>query len=96
MPCTEDVAIRGYTIAIILIACFAKIFPAALMARLTTKESNRFCVTVGVLMNTRGLVELIALNVALSYVCVSTLCYCIDLILAFRTFSASACSPCLC
>ena len=44
-------------------------FPAALMARLVTKESNRFCMTVGVLMNTRGLVELVALNAALSYVC---------------------------
>ena len=60
---------RGYTVIIILIACFAKIFPAYAMAKCVTAEGHRFCVTVGVLMNTRGLVELIALNVALQYVC---------------------------
>jgi len=55
----------GDTVAIIAIATFAKVFPAYTMSKLVTKKPHRFCLTVGVLMNTRGLVELIALNVAL-------------------------------
>ena len=54
---------------ITLIASFAKIVPASLVAKYVTGRSNRYCITVGILMNTRGLVELIALNIALEYVC---------------------------
>ena len=53
----------GITIAVWLIATFAKFTPATLMTKLITRRDWRFSVTVGVLMNTRGLVELIALNI---------------------------------
>ncbi len=59
---------RGICLAVILISTFAKFIPAFFMTRWLTKESWRFCSTVGILMNTRGLVELIALNVALQFV----------------------------
>ena len=59
---------RGYTVIIIIIATFAKVFPAYVLTKMIVKETHRFSLTVGILMNTRGLVELIALNVALQFV----------------------------
>ena len=56
----------GITIAVWVIATFAKFTPATLMTKLMTGRDWRFAVTVGVLMNTRGLVELIALNIGYS------------------------------
>jgi Kef-type K+ transport system membrane component KefB len=61
--------LRGITIAIIAFACVGKMVPGIFMTKLIAKESWRFCLSIGVLMNTRGLVELIALNVALNLVC---------------------------
>lgn len=58
----------GITLAIIGIACFAKFTPTCLVGKLVTKRDWRFCVTLGLLMNTRGLVEVIALNIGLSMV----------------------------
>lgn len=58
----------GITLAIIAIACVAKFLPACLCSKLVTGRGWRFCVSMGVLMNTRGLVEVIALNVGLSMV----------------------------
>ena len=58
----------GTTVAITMIGTAGKFIPVHLMTWLFTRESQRFCVTMGVLMNTRGLVELIALNVALQSV----------------------------
>lgn len=56
------------TLAITGIACFAKFTPACLVGKLVTKREWRFCVTLGLLMNTRGLVEVIALNIGLTMV----------------------------
>ena len=58
----------GITVAIILVACFAKFVPAFVVTKIVTRRSLRFCTAVGVLMNTRGLVEIIALNVGLTLV----------------------------
>jgi Kef-type K+ transport system membrane component KefB len=58
----------GITLAIICIACFAKFTPTCLMSKLVTKRDWRFCTAMGLLMNTRGLVEVIALNIGLSMV----------------------------
>jgi hypothetical protein len=38
------------------------------MSKLVTKRDWRFCTAMGLLMNTRGLVEVIALNIGLSMV----------------------------
>lgn len=56
------------TLAIIGVACFAKFTPTCLVGKLVTKRDWRFCVALGLLMNTRGLVEVIALNIGLSMV----------------------------
>ena len=58
----------GIAIAITMIGTAGKVLPVYLMTWLFTRQSQRFCVTMGILMNTRGLVELIALNVALQSV----------------------------
>ncbi|CAF3930301.1 unnamed protein product [Rotaria magnacalcarata] len=52
-------------IAIVLIASLSKIVPVTLMAKLVTrkKESWSFALTVGILMNTRGIVQLAVLNI---------------------------------
>ncbi|KYQ92700.1 Na+/H+ antiporter [Tieghemostelium lacteum] len=54
----------GLTIFIIFIACFGKIGGATLASRFT-KNTWRESITVGFLMNTKGLVELIVLNIGL-------------------------------
>eukprot|EP01133_Synstelium_polycarpum_P015937 gene15937-18946_t len=54
----------GLTILIIVVACVGKIGGATLASRFT-KNSWRESITVGFLMNTKGLVELIVLNIGL-------------------------------
>lgn len=58
----------GITLAIICIASLAKFVPATLVSKLVTRRKWKFCVTMGILMNTRGLVEVIALNIGLNMV----------------------------
>ncbi|EFA77265.1 Na+/H+ antiporter [Heterostelium album PN500] len=57
-------AAGGCTILIIVVACVGKIGGATLAARYC-KNSWRESITVGFLMNTKGLVELIVLNIGL-------------------------------
>jgi Kef-type K+ transport system membrane component KefB len=59
----------GIVLALICIASAAKFTPACLVSKLLLRDKCwRFCTAVGMLMNTRGLVELIALNIGLSMV----------------------------
>ena len=65
---TNITTIKGSTLIgavflVWLVATVGKFVPAFLTTRLVTGRSWRYSATVGVLMNTRGLVELIALNV---------------------------------
>jgi Kef-type K+ transport system membrane component KefB len=56
-------------LALICIASAAKFTPACLVSKLLLRDKcRRFCTAVGMLMNTRGLVELIALNIGLTMV----------------------------
>ncbi len=54
-------------IFVIAIACIGKMLPALLVARLTTKKPWRFCASLAVLMNTRGLVEVRQCHLASRY-----------------------------
>lgn len=49
----------------ILMACIAKFVPSILVSKIVTRKSWGFCASLGILMNTRGLVELIVLNIGL-------------------------------
>ena len=60
----EDI---GTLIAIFSLAVFVKFIPSCLLTKIMMKGYPwRYCIAIGFLMNTRGLVELIALNVGLS------------------------------
>mmetsp|Transcript_5550 Transcript_5550/g.13807 ORF Transcript_5550/g.13807 Transcript_5550/m.13807 type:complete len:533 (-) Transcript_5550:284-1882(-) len=75
----------GITLAIILIATVAKFVPSALVTRLLGRRSWRFSATVGLLMNTRGLVEIIALNIGLSLGILSTRLFTMLVLMAIAT-----------
>ena len=53
------------TVAIIVFGVALKVIPTSLTTALVAKQGWRFSLGIGVLMNTRGLVEIIALNVGL-------------------------------
>ncbi|CAF1072747.1 unnamed protein product [Adineta steineri] len=55
----------GITVLIFAVATLAKFLPAFIMTKIMIRESWKFAGAVGILMNTRGLVELIALNIGL-------------------------------
>ncbi|CAF1653237.1 unnamed protein product, partial [Adineta ricciae] len=59
----DDKFYGGITVLIFVVATLAKFIPAFIMTKITTRESWKFSAAVGILMNTRGLVELIALNI---------------------------------
>jgi Kef-type K+ transport system membrane component KefB len=59
----------GIVLALICIASASKFTPTFLVSKLLLRDKGwRFCAAIGLLMNTRGLVELIALNIGLSMV----------------------------
>ncbi|KAI8354088.1 Sodium/hydrogen exchanger family-domain-containing protein [Choanephora cucurbitarum] len=55
-------SVWGYVVLVIFLACFGKIVGCTLAARLT-RMTTREALTVGFLMNCKGLVELIVLNI---------------------------------
>jgi hypothetical protein len=75
----------GITLAIILIACVAKFAPGCLLTKVVAKRTWRFSVAMGLLMNTRGLVEIIALNVGLSLGLLSPLLFTMMILMAIAT-----------
>jgi Kef-type K+ transport system membrane component KefB len=75
----------GVLVFVIVLACAAKFVPTTLMSRLLTGKSWRFCVSLGVLMNTRGLVELIVLNIGLDSGILSIRLYTMMVIMAVLT-----------
>ncbi|CAF0736233.1 unnamed protein product [Adineta steineri] len=55
----------GITVLIFAVATLAKFLPAFIMTKIMIRDTWKFSAAVGILMNTRGLVELIALNIGL-------------------------------
>lgn len=75
----------GITVAIICLAVLGKFTAGCLASKVLTKRSWRFCTTVGLFMNTRGLVEIIALNVGLQLGILSTRLFTMMVIMAICT-----------
>lgn len=76
----------GIVVAIFCLAVIAKFVPGCFVTKCLMKNvSWRYCVTMGVLMNTRGLVELIALNVGLQTNILSIELFTILVIMAITT-----------
>lgn len=80
----------GITVALTVIASLAKFTPGCLVTKLATGRDWRFSVTVGILMNTRGLVELIALNIGYSLGILSKQIFTALVIMAIVTTCMSA------
>mmetsp|Transcript_8096 Transcript_8096/g.17328 ORF Transcript_8096/g.17328 Transcript_8096/m.17328 type:complete len:514 (+) Transcript_8096:192-1733(+) len=75
----------GITLAVICLAVVGKFGAGCLASKLLSRRSWRFCVTVGLFMNTRGLVEIIALNVGLQLGILSTRLFTIMVLMAIAT-----------
>ena len=81
----NDKCYGGITVLIFVVATLAKFLPAFLMTKIVTKESWKFSGAIGVLMNTRGLVELIALNIGLQLHILSPRLFTMFIIMAIVT-----------
>jgi len=75
----------GITVLIVVLATFAKFLPGCLLTKIVTRRSWRFSAGVGILMNTRGLVELIALNIGLQLKILSPRLFTMYIIMALVT-----------
>ena len=82
-------AIRGKDIgplfAIIAVACTGKFLPTFVMSRVMAKFSWRDCMSLGILMNTRGLVEVIVLNIGKDIGVLSTELFTLMVVMAIVT-----------
>ncbi|CAM4823933.1 unnamed protein product [Rotaria magnacalcarata] len=75
----------GITVLIFAIATLAKFLPACIVTKIVTRRPWKFAVSVGILMNTRGLVELIALNIGLELKILSPRVFTMLIIMALVT-----------
>ncbi|UJR17848.1 hypothetical protein I4U23_004747 [Adineta vaga] len=75
----------GITVLILFVATFAKFLPGCLMTKIITRRPWKFSISVGILMNTRGLVELIALNIGLQLGILSPRLFTMFIIMALVT-----------
>ena len=82
-------AMIGYTLLIIAVACLGKLGGATLAA-LATGMSMRSSLTLGVLMNTRGLMELIILTVGLKLGVINQQVYGMMVVMALVTTAMAA------
>jgi hypothetical protein len=80
----------GTTFAVFLIASLSKSVPAALFTRLSTNDGWKFSIAVGVCMNVKGMIELVALNEGLTLNIISPRIFTMLVIMALlTTFLAS-------
>jgi len=85
-----DLDLIRITLSVFLIASAAKLLPATLMTKIITKRNWKFSITVGILMNTRGLIELIALNIGYSMGILSQQIFTILVLMALLTSFTTA------
>lgn len=77
-------------IAIVAIASISKIVPVALVTKLVTKKSWSYAIAVGILMNTRGIVQLAVLNIGVELGVLSPIIFAIFVLAAvLMTFATS-------
>jgi Kef-type K+ transport system membrane component KefB len=75
----------GITVLIIVIASLTKFLSGCLVTKIVTRRPWKFAISVGILMNTRGLVELIALNIGLELKILSPRLFTMFIIMALAT-----------
>ncbi len=62
-------------LVLILSASIAKIVPVTIATKLFTQESWSYCCSMGVIMNTRGIVQLVVLNIGVEYKVISPIIF---------------------
>jgi hypothetical protein len=63
-------------------ASIAKIVPVTLMSKLCSKKPWFYCLSIGVLMNTRGIVQLVVLNIGVELGVISPMIFAIFVLMA--------------
>jgi len=77
-------------VVLIILASTAKIVPVTLMSKVTTKKPWHYCLSIGVLMNTRGIVQLVVLNIGVQLNVISPIIFAMFVLMAtVLTFSTS-------
>jgi hypothetical protein len=69
-------------VILVLLASTAKIIPVTLMSKLCTKNSWHYCLSLGVLMNTRGIVQLVVLNIGVQLNVLSNIIFAMFVLMA--------------
>jgi hypothetical protein len=69
-------------VVLILLASTAKIVPVTLVSKLCSKKPWFYCLSIGVLMNTRGIVQLVVLNIGVQLGVLSPKLFAIFVLLA--------------
>ncbi|CAF0903198.1 unnamed protein product [Adineta ricciae] len=69
-------------VVLILMASTAKIVPVTLMSKLCSKKPWFYCLSIGVLMNTRGIVQLVVLNIGVELGVISARIFAIFVLMA--------------
>ncbi|UJR21342.1 hypothetical protein I4U23_024435 [Adineta vaga] len=77
-------------VVLLIIASTAKIVPVSLMTKLCTKKPWSYCFSIGVLMNTRGIVQLVVLNIGVELKVISPIIFALFVLMAtILTFATS-------
>ncbi|CAF1529800.1 unnamed protein product [Rotaria sp. Silwood1] len=69
-------------VILILLASIAKIVPVTLATKLCTRKSWNYCASMGVLMNTRGIVQLVVLNIGVQLKVISPVIFAMFVLMA--------------
>ncbi|CAF1123349.1 unnamed protein product [Adineta ricciae] len=69
-------------VVLLILASTAKIVPVALMTKLCTKKPWSYCLSIGVLMNTRGIVQLVVLNIGVQLKVISEIIFALFVLMA--------------
>ncbi|CAF1461205.1 unnamed protein product [Adineta steineri] len=69
-------------VVLLLLASAAKILPVTLMSKLCLRKPWHYCLSIGVLMNTRGIVQLVVLNVGVQLGVLSPIIFALFVLMA--------------
>jgi hypothetical protein len=69
-------------VVLLIIASTAKIVPVTLASKLFTKKPWHYCLSIGVLMNTRGIVQLVVLNIGVELKVISPIIFALFVLMA--------------
>ncbi|CAF4504854.1 unnamed protein product [Rotaria sp. Silwood2] len=69
-------------IILLVLASVAKIVPVTLATKLCTRKSWNYCASMGVLMNTRGIVQLVVLNIGVQLKVISPVIFAMFVLMA--------------